>query len=387
MPISRTSRPLRIHHRRGPDSGEAKIVIRFYNTNGPSATKPLPLLKTMKLMQLLPTCLAAVVISSAPLLAQCETTQFATNNSYGTPGATIYMDVTANTPVSVTSLEINSTAAVGDSVGIEVWLTSTTYVGNQLDPTVWTQVAVDDGTATAMGSDIPTPITLVSPFDLPAGTTGVALVAVNSGHRYTNGTGSNQSYSGPFLTIDGGSATSAPFSGSLFNPRMFNGSFCFGSSGPGVAFCNSMPSNSTGAPTSLSGTMTAPGGSGLHLEVSSGPAGEFGFVLVGTSALDPGLTVGNGSLCLGTSGSDFFAGYTIQGGDQNSIGMFDNAGVFQNLAGTSLVGSGFDVPSTIPVVGAPAITAGSTWHFQVWHRDTPSGIGHSNFSNGLSVTF
>jgi hypothetical protein len=341
----------------------------------------------MKPMQLLPTCLAAIVISSAPLWAQCETTLFATNNSFTTSGATIYMDVTASTPVSVTSLEINSTTAVGGSVGIEVWITPTTYVGNQLDPTVWTQVAVDDGTATAMGSDIPTPITLVAPFDLPAGTRGIALVGVNTGHRYTNGTGSNQSYVGPILTIEGGSATSAPFSGSLFDPRMFNGSFCYGSSGSGVTFCNSMPSNSTGAPTSLAGTMTAPGGSGLHLEVSSGPAGEFGFVLVGTSALDPGLAVGNGALCLGSGGTDYFAGYTIHGGDQNSIGIFDNAGVLQNLASTSLGGSGFDVPSIIPTFGAPAITAGSTWHFQIWHRDTPSGIGHSNFSNGLSVTF
>jgi formylglycine-generating enzyme required for sulfatase activity len=40
------------------------------------------------------------------------------------------------------------------------------------------------------------------------------------------------------------------------------------------------------------------------------------------------------------------------------------------------------------VAGSPAvITYGSTWHFQVWHRDTPASSGASNFSNGLSVTF
>ncbi|MFT4648363.1 MAG: sulfatase activating formylglycine-generating enzyme, partial [Glaciecola sp.] len=53
---------------------------------------------------------------------------------------------------------------------------------------------------------------------------------------------------------------------------------------------------------------------------------------------------------------------------------------------TSTSGTGFDVPDT--VAGSPAvITYGSTWHFQVWHRDTPSSSGASNFSNGLSVTF
>jgi hypothetical protein len=34
------------------------------------------------------------------------------------------------------------------------------------------------------------------------------------------------------------------------------------------------------------------------------------------------------------------------------------------------------------------ITAGATWHFQVWHRDSLSGCAKQfNLSNGFSVSF
>ncbi len=341
----------------------------------------------MKRFTILPAFLIAATTLSSPLFAQCESTLFASDNGLSAAGATMYVDVTAAAPVTIGSIEINTSAAIGTSVGIEIWTTATTYVGNELDASVWTQVAFDDGMAASAGLDAPTPITLATAFSLPAGTTGVALVGVNTGHRYTNGTGTNQTYVGTYLTIEGGSSTGAAFGGSLFNPRMFNGSFCVGSSGAGTAFCTSMPSNSTGVPTSLSGDMSAPGGTGLHLEATSGPAGEFGYFLVGTGAADPGVAVGNGFFCLDVSGNNFYAGYKIQGGDQNSIGQFDSSGVLQNLASTSTTGTGFDVPFAVPASGSPMITVGSTWHFQVWHRDTPSAVGASNLSNGLSVTF
>jgi hypothetical protein len=71
----------------------------------------------------------------------------------------------------------------------------------------------------------------------------------------------------------------------------------------------------------------------------------------------------------------------------NSIGQFDGSGVFQNLAGTSSVGSGFDVPAALPDPPAGVISAGSTWNFQLWYRDGGAGPGSSNFSDGISVTF
>ena len=141
--------------------------------------------------------------------------------------------------------------------------------------------------------------------------------------------------------------------------------------------------NSTGVPTLLTGTMGSGTGSGLHLEATSGPPAQFGYFLIGTGVTAPGLAIGSGVLCLDTSPGSMLGRYNAAGTVMNSIGIFDGFGVLQNGVGTSLVGSGFDVPATIPTIGG-LITVGSTWHFQLWHRDIPST---SNFSNAISVTF
>ncbi len=154
----------------------------------------------------------------------------------------------------------------------------------------------------------------------------------------------------------------------------------------GSPFCNPAYLNSTGQPTILAGSFGSGVGSDLHLESIDGVPNEFGYFLVGT---DPtaSIPVSNGRLCLvGNAGSQLYR-YNVAGGDSNSVGQFDANGVFQNQAGTSTVGSGFDVPSTIPGLLPINITSGQTWHFQLWHRDTPYAAGSSNFSNGLSVTF
>ncbi|HPF13537.1 MAG: DNRLRE domain-containing protein [Planctomycetes bacterium] len=151
-----------------------------------------------------------------------------------------------------------------------------------------------------------------------------------------------------------------------------------------VSFCDPADNNSTGFPTVLQGTLGSGIGSGLHLEASQGPPTQFGYFLVGTASTSPGLAIGSGHLCLSTTAPNVFGRYNIGGGPLNSVGLFDAGGVLQNLVGTSTVGSGFDVPATLPLAGNPAITAGSTWHFQLWHREN---AGDSNLSNGLSVTF
>ncbi|MCB9908361.1 MAG: hypothetical protein H6830_11635 [Planctomycetes bacterium] len=152
----------------------------------------------------------------------------------------------------------------------------------------------------------------------------------------------------------------------------------------GTTFCDPMNPNSTGASTHLAGNFGTGVGSDLHLEATSGPPTQFGYFLIGTAPSDPGIVVSQGRLCLAVSGGNVFGRYNVPGGSLNSVGLFDAGGVLQNLVSTSTVGSGFDVPSTVPITGSPTITAGSTWHFQLWHREN---AGASNFSNGLSVTF
>lgn len=157
-------------------------------------------------------------------------------------------------------------------------------------------------------------------------------------------------------------------------------------SSAGQTFCCPAQLTSSGSPTWLSGSFGSGVGSGLHLEVQGGPTSEIGYFLVGNEA-QAGIPVSNGNFCLVGTGGTFWR-YSVAGGELNSVGRFDANGVLQNLVGTSLTGTGYDVPSDKPTWGGiEPILSGQTWHFQFWHRDTPAGVGTSNFSNGLSVTF
>ncbi len=161
---------------------------------------------------------------------------------------------------------------------------------------------------------------------------------------------------------------------------------CDGSTSAGTPFCDPGSDNSTGAPAILAGTWGTGVGSDLHLEITSGVPGQLAYMLVGNVST-AGVAVSNGLFCLIGSGPAQFFRYNVGGTDMNSIGGFDATGTMINSVGTSTTGFGFDVPSTIPASPLITIMAGDTWNFQGWYRDTPAGVGTSNFTNGLSVTF
>lgn len=169
----------------------------------------------------------------------------------------------------------------------------------------------------------------------------------------------------------------------------------FTTPGP-TTFCDPAPNNSSGVPAVLTGVFGSGVGSDLHLDVSGGPlpfmgSGQLGYFLVGNQNNAPGIPVplGDGPFCLVGSGGSF-GRYNISGTDLMSIGIFDASGNLQNLAGTGgVTGFGYDVSATVQISGFPTTTimTGDTYHFQCWYRDTQSGVGRSNFTNGLSVTF
>ncbi len=136
----------------------------------------------------------------------------------------------------------------------------------------------------------------------------------------------------------------------------------------------------------MTGSFGSGVGSGLHLEVASGVPNEIGYFLAGNEVTS-GVVISQGLNCLVGSSTARMYRYNVGGTDALSVGRFDNAGVLQNVVGTSLVGSGFDVPDAIPDTVPIPIMSGDTWHFQVWYRDTAVMSSNSNFSNGLSVTF
>jgi len=152
----------------------------------------------------------------------------------------------------------------------------------------------------------------------------------------------------------------------------------------GTVFCDPMNANSTGQSTTLCGLFLEDTNT-LHLQAIHGPSTNFAYMLVGTASADPGISIGNGQLCLSTFGN-LIGRYNINGSTMNSLGSFTSAGRYEQFFGNSSIASGFDVPSTLPYDPTTVITTGQTLHFQLWHRDSNVGAG-SNFSNGLSVTF
>ncbi|HPF14296.1 MAG: aryl-sulfate sulfotransferase [Planctomycetes bacterium] len=138
----------------------------------------------------------------------------------------------------------------------------------------------------------------------------------------------------------------------------------------GLAYCNPAEVNSTG----VSGTLQAvgsvvPSENSLTLWAEHLPQGEFGFFLNGTgNSVTPMAGGSAGTLCL-----------------SNSIGRYNGiAQVFQvGAPGTASLA--LDLGNT-PTPGGPvAVSAGQTWYFQCWYRDTPAMT--SNFTNAVEVAF
>tara|TARA_R110002074_G_scaffold339693_1_gene510181 strand:+ start:855 stop:1505 length:651 start_codon:yes stop_codon:yes gene_type:complete len=163
------------------------------------------------------------------------------------------------------------------------------------------------------------------------------------------------------------------------------------------SFIGCSPSNPHylgGEATLVNSTLFAIGaGSGLHLECTDGPPGEFALFLISTDH-SSSLPIFNGVLCLDSPFGRYNSKVAANQGlpQLNSAGLFDAAGVLQNVAGTSTVGSGFDVPLDLPFSPAgQTISPGDTWAFQCWFRDRvgdpPVPGSSANFSDSIRITF
>jgi hypothetical protein len=167
----------------------------------------------------------ALACFASPSSAQLAlTTLFAANNGGNTGGA-IYFDVEVKLKTTLLALDTNFDAAVGSPVGLEIWVTEDGRAGKLGDQSLWELVARDDGSATSAGDDQPTRINLEKALKLNPGRYGVALVAVGTGHSYTNGA---RTIADGFLAIEAGEASNVPFDGSPFSPRIWNGRLIYG---------------------------------------------------------------------------------------------------------------------------------------------------------------
>jgi len=304
--------------------------------------------------------------------ANCLATPF--NGGSGvSAGNACYFDLTSTQAVSIGGVAQNYDAANGTPVGVEVYMTPGTYSGNELNFAAWTLVGVDNGTATSAGEGLPSIVTFATPMTLPAGTHGIAVVAVGSTQRYTIGNGTNQDFMSPdgVLALNAGSVTAIPFAGAVIAPRVWNGRFCYsGAQGPGVSYCGPAVTNSTGAPAQMVTSGSASRASNnLVLGARGLPSGSFAFFLTSTTQ---GFVVGPG----GSQGNLCVSG---------SIGRFVGPGQIQQAGATGTIQLAIDLGSVPTPQGPTNATVGQTWNFQSWYRDA-NPTATSNFTDGRAVT-
>ncbi len=165
------------------------------------------------------------------------TTLFAGGNG-GSAGWMNMFDITPNIAVTITSFDLNLSSAAGTGGTIDVYITAAggTYVGNQNNAGAWTLVS-SSASFSAAGTGLPTNAVLNTPIVLTPGTYGIAILFNGVGMNYTNGNGTNQSYSNADLSLALGSSTTGLFTG-LYDPRVWNGTIYYQ---PGANYASATP--------------------------------------------------------------------------------------------------------------------------------------------------
>jgi len=145
----------------------------------------------------------------------------------------------------------------------------------------------------------------------------------------------------------------------------------FGAGTIGTNYCtaNANSTGQTGLMTGLGSASVA--ANNLTLEASRLPNNSFGYFL-------NSITQGNTPNPGGSQGVLCLAG---------NIGRYSAPSQVQNTGLTGAFDLLLDLTQTPTPTGFVAVTAGQTWNFQAWHRDSVGGVATSNFTNGLEVDF
>jgi hypothetical protein len=312
----------------------------------------------------------ATSVLAAGAIAQSGsiTTTFASNNGGSSGWGNLFdANVTNGAGLTVTNLDVNTSAIVGTNFTVDVYITPGTYVGKDTDPSQWTLVG--SGPGVSAGSNNPSPVD-VADFFLASGSYGVAVYYNGASPRYTNGTGSNQNYSNADIALQLGIAKSALFGGSTFNPRVWNGTIYYniggGCTGNPAIYCTAKV-NSQGCTPSIGATGTPSASTGS------------GFVITTINELDGR----NGLFAYSTTGPDSLP---FQGGFLCVQAPVKRTPV-QNSGGTPPCGGAYAIDFNAFIAGGsdPALVSGQQVWIQTWSRD-PASPSSSNLSDALTFT-
>ena len=232
----------------------------------------------------------AALLSAATLPAQSTlTTTFASNNG-GSPGWTTFFDLQLNLGVSIVAFDVNVSGGSNGTIDVYTTVPGGTYVGNEMTPGAWTLAATSQSFTPAPRNS-PTNAVLTSPLVLPPGQIGIAICYNNVSVAYTNGNGTNQVYSNADMTLRAGSAIAGLFTGTFFNPRVWNGTVHYF---PGSNFARAIPYGSgcggSGTPLGLRGLARPVIGTNASAETTSIPPSSPGvFLQLGLQSVVPGF--------------------------------------------------------------------------------------------------
>jgi|GEM_PF-814081 len=147
-------------------------------------------------------------------------------------------DINALNEVTIQSFDIHGDT--GATFDVEVYAKSGTWVGSENNPGAWTLIGTAPGVV-SNGDGVVTPLNLTLNYVIPAGETHAFYVTPTDfstgGFNYTNGTATGNVFaSDANIEFLEGAGKNYPFTGTTFQPRVFNGNILYetGSGGGGM---------------------------------------------------------------------------------------------------------------------------------------------------------
>jgi len=139
----------------------------------------------------------------------------------------------------------------------------------------------------------------------------------------------------------------------------------------GSSYCAAV-ANSTGNPGAIGATgVPVAASNDVLLRASALPSNAFGFFLTSQTQGTVNQPGGSqGILCLG-----------------GAIGRYVGPGQIKNSGAAGAFELRLDLTRTPTPSGLVAVSAGQTWNYQAWYRDSVGGSATSNFTNGVTISY
>lgn len=159
------------------------------------------------------------------LLAGTTAAQFSLTTTYaaGNGSFSNMFNVTANAGgVQINRFDTHSSSTA--ALTYNIYVKTGTYRGSEHTAAAWT--LHDTVATTGAGTGYPTNVTLNTPLVIPAGQTVGIYMYNTDNNQYTTGTGTAGTpnlYQDTYITIDCGAAVVGFFSGTINDPRIWNG--------------------------------------------------------------------------------------------------------------------------------------------------------------------